>query len=253
MSMADRKLIVGNWKMNGRKADALALVGDLLARIRAQSPRCDLMVCPPSVHIDAVAALAAKSPLGVGGQDCHQAPSGAHTGDVSASMLWDLGCRAVILGHSERRANHGESSALVRAKAVTARAVGLLTIIAVGETLAQRDAGHTLDVVSSQLRESVPEDSDAEDTVIAYEPVWAIGTGRVATAEQVAEVHKAIHAEMKVLMGPKKSDGLRVLYGGSVTPANAKDLLAIDTVGGALVGGASLKADQFWAIAGSCP
>jgi triosephosphate isomerase len=251
--MSDRKLIVGNWKMNGRKSDALALVGDLLKRIQAKAPRCDLMVCPPAIHIDAVAGLVAHTSLAVGGQDCHQAASGAHTGDIAAPMLWDLGCRAVILGHSERRANHGESSALVRAKAVTARAVGLLTIIAIGETLAQRDAGHTIDVVSSQLRESVPEDSDTDNTVIAYEPVWAIGTGRTASVEQVAEVHKAIHAEMKVLMGPKKAAGLRVLYGGSVTPANAQSLLALDTVGGALVGGASLKADQFWAIAEACP
>jgi triosephosphate isomerase len=251
--MAIRKLIVGNWKMNGRKGDALALVGDLAKRIEAHPPRCDLMVCPPAVHLDAVTGLANGTKLAVGGQDCHQAASGAHTGDISATMLWDLGCRAVILGHSERRANHAETDALVRAKAVTARTTGLLTIIAIGETLAQRDAGQTLAVVSSQLKGSVPEESDAANTVIAYEPVWAIGTGRTATVEQVAQVHAAIHAEARLLMGANKVAGLRVLYGGSVTPANAQALLALDTVGGALVGGASLKSDQFWAIAEACP
>jgi triosephosphate isomerase len=251
--MPARKLIVGNWKMNGRKADALALVGDLVKRLGQKPPRCDLMVCPPAAHLDAVASLAAGTALAVGGQDCHQAASGAHTGDISATMLWDLGCKAVILGHSERRANHGETDALVRAKAVTARATGLLTIIAIGETLAQRDAGQTLAVVQSQIRGSVPEDSDADNTVIAYEPVWAIGTGRTATVEQVAEVHAAIQAEAAVLMGPARVAGLRILYGGSVTPANAQALLALKDVGGALVGGASLKADQFWAIAESCP
>jgi len=251
--MSIRKLIVGNWKMNGRKADALALVGDLLKRIGATSPRCDLMVCPPAAHLDAVGGLTAGTMLALGGQDCHQAASGAHTGDIAASMLWDLGCRAVILGHSERRTNHGETDALVRAKAVIARTTGLLTIIAIGETLAQRDAGHALAVVAAQLRGSVPDGSDDGNTVIAYEPVWAIGTGRTATVEQVAEVHAAIHAEAKIVMGANKTAGLRVLYGGSVTPANAQSLLALDTVGGALVGGASLKPDQFWAIAEACP
>ena len=251
--MSARKLIVGNWKMNGRKADALALVGDLLKRIEQSSPRCDLMVCPPAVHLDAVVALATGKALAVGGQDCHSAASGAHTGDIAAPMLADLGCKAVILGHSERRTNHGETDAQVKAKAVTARAAGLLTIIAIGETLAQRDAGQTLAVVASQLKGSVPEGSAAANTVIAYEPVWAIGTGRTASVEQVAEVHAAIHAEAASVIGKEKAAGLRVLYGGSVTPANAQALLALADVGGALVGGASLKADQFWTIAESCP
>ncbi len=248
-----RKLIAGNWKMNGRKADALALTNDLLARLRAERPPCDLLVCPPAVHIDEVAALAKGSALAVGGQDCHMAASGAHTGDTAAPMLADLGCTAVIVGHSERRANHGETDAQVKAKAMAARAAGLLPIIAIGETLAQRDAGQTLAVVASQLKGSVPEGSDAANTVIAYEPVWAIGTGRTATVEQVAEVHAAIRAEAEAVMGAGPAKGLRILYGGSVTPANAQALLALADVGGALVGGASLKADQFWAIALSCP
>ncbi len=251
--MATRKLIVGNWKMNGRKADALALTTDILGRLKRASPRCDLMVCPPAVHVDAVAALAVGSALGVGGQDCHAAPSGAHTGDIAAVMLKDLGCVSVILGHSERRANHGETDAQVRAKANAAHAAGLLAIVAIGETLAQRDAGQTLAVVAGQLKGSLPEWATAENTVIAYEPVWAIGTGRTATVEQVAEVHKAIRREVDTIMGSEKAKGLRVLYGGSVKPANAQGLLALGDVGGALVGGASLKAEQFWAIAEACP
>jgi triosephosphate isomerase len=251
--MSVRKLIVGNWKMNGRKADAVALTNDLLGRMRQASPACDLMVCPPAVHVDAVAALAAGSALGVGGQDCHAAPSGAHTGDIAAPMLKDLGCVSVILGHSERRTNHGETDAQVRAKANAAHAAGLLAIVAIGETLAQRDAGQTLAVVAAQLKGSLPEWTTAENTVVAYEPVWAIGTGRTATVEQVAEVHRAIRHEVEAIMGSDKAKGLRILYGGSVTPANAPALLALEDVGGALVGGASLKGDQFWAIAGACP
>jgi triosephosphate isomerase len=251
--MSARKLIVGNWKMNGRKVDAVALVNDLLSRLRQGPPHCDLMVCPPAVHIDAVAALASGSTLGVGGQDCHAAPSGAHTGDTAAPMLKDLGCVSVILGHSERRTNHGETDAQVRAKANAAHAAGLLAIVAIGETLAQRDAGQTLSVVATQLKGSLPEWATAENTVVAYEPVWAIGTGRTATVEQVAEVHAGIHAEARLIMGADRAKGLRVLYGGSVTPANAQALLALKDVGGALVGGASLKGDQFWAIAQACP
>jgi triosephosphate isomerase (TIM) len=200
-----------------------------------------------------VAALAKGSRLGVGGQDCHAAASGAHTGDIAAPMLADLGCVSVIVGHSERRANHGETDAQVKAKATAARAAGLLPIVAIGETLAQRDAGQTLAVVTSQLKGSLPEGSDAANTVIAYEPVWAIGTGRTATVEQVAEVHAEIKAAAEAVMGAAAARGLRILYGGSVTPANAQALLALADVGGALVGGASLKADQFWQIAQSCP
>ena len=251
--MADRKLIVGNWKMNGTKTAAIALARALVEKSGASAPPCDLMVCPPFVHIDAVGAAVAGSLIALGAQDCHAAASGAHTGDVAAPMLKDMGCAAVIVGHSERRANHGESDAQVRAKATAARAAGLLAIVAIGETLVQRDAGQTLAVVAGQLRGSLPEGAGAADTVIAYEPVWAIGTGRTATAAQVAEVHAAIEAEALAIMGREKAAGLRILYGGSVTPANAKELLALADVGGALVGGASLKADQFWAIAQSCP
>lgn len=246
------KLICGNWKMNGLKADARALASALVGQLGSAAPKCELMVCPPFVHLEAVIAIAAGTRLAVGAQDCHAAASGAHTGDIAASMLKDLGCAAAIVGHSERRTNHGETDAQVKAKATAARAVGLLPIVAIGETLAQRDSGQTLAVLAGQLRGSLPEGSTAANTVVAYEPVWAIGTGRVASVEQVAEAHAAIKAEAVKIMGAGAA-GLRILYGGSVTPANAPALLALADVGGALVGGASLKADQFCAIAQSCP
>jgi len=251
--MATRKLIVGNWKMNGLKADAVALAHALALRVEASPPPCDLMVCPPLAHIDAVVAAVGGSALAVGAQDCHAAASGAHTGDVSAAMVKDLGCSAVILGHSERRTDHGETDAQVHAKAAAAHAAGLIAIVAIGETGAQRDAGQTLAVVAAQLKGSLPQAATAANTVIAYEPVWAIGTGRTPTTAEVADVHAAVRREAALLMGERSAAGLRILYGGSMTPANAKALLALSDVGGGLVGGASLKADQFWSIAQSCP
>ncbi len=251
--MSTRKLVCGNWKMNGLKADSVALVRALAERMAAAPPACDVMVCPPFTAIDRVVAAASGSAIAVGGQDCHAAASGAHTGDISAPMLRDLGCAAVILGHSERRTNHGETDAQVRAKAAAARQAGLVAIVAIGETLAQREAGETLRVVAGQLRGSLPEGASAADTVIAYEPVWAIGTGRTPSPADVAQVHEAILADARAIMGETKSAGLRVLYGGSVTPANAQSFLTLASVGGALVGGASLKADQFWSIIQTCP
>ena len=245
-----RKLAAGNWKMNGLKADGLALAGALRRRAERDPPACDLLVCPPATLLGAVADVLAGSAVALGGQDCHPAPKGAHTGDVSAAMLKDAGCRYVILGHSERRADHAESDAVVRAKVEAARAVGLIAIVCVGETLAQRDAGETLAVVSRQIAGSLPDRLDAAALAVAYEPVWAIGTGRTPTIAQVEEVHAHIRHALAAKLAD--SAAVRILYGGSVKPDNAAALIAAANVDGALVGGASLVADDFWAIARFC-
>lgn len=251
--MSRRPLIAGNWKMNGLKADGLALAQGVAAKLKAEPGiGCDLLVCPPFTLIAAVADAAAGSGLAVGGQDCHAKTSGAHTGDTSPAMLKDAGASYVILGHSERRTDHGETDAQVKAKAVAAHAAGLKAIVCIGETLAQRDAGQTLDVNRTQLRGSLPDGADAANTVIAYEPVWAIGTGRVATPEQAQEVHAAIRAELVNLVGAAEAAKMRILYGGSMKPDNAAQLIALPDVDGGLIGGASLKVDDFWAIAKSC-
>jgi len=247
-----RKLIAGNWKMNGLKADGLALARALVARAAAgDPPDCALAVCPPATLLIPVADTLRGSGIALGAQDCHAEPKGAHTGDLSAAMIKDAGCTYVIVGHSERRADHGETDAVVRAKASAAHAAGLVPILCVGETLAERDAGETLAVVKRQIEGSVPEDLKALQIVIAYEPVWAIGTGRTATAQQVAEVH----AKLRELLKERVKDGAEVpiLYGGSVKSSNALELLGVANVDGALVGGASLDAADFWAIAQSSP
>lgn len=232
------KLAAGNWKMNGLGAD----LDEVRALIAAHpSPHCGVLICPPATLLAPMAAMAKGSAVLLGGQDCHTGASGAHTGDISAAMLADAGARHVILGHSERRADHAESSDLVAAKARAAHAAGLTAIICVGETEAERDAGTTLDVVLTQLRASLPEGATAANTVIAYEPVWAIGTGRTPTLEQIAEVHDALRAN---LPDPEMS----LLYGGSVKPGNAAEIFALSNVDGALVGGASLKAADFGGI-----
>jgi triosephosphate isomerase len=241
-------LIAGNWKMNGRKADGTALAGAIAGG--ARSGAADLLVCPPATLIDAVAAALGDAPVALGGQDCHPEPAGAHTGDVSAEMLADLGCRFVIVGHSERRTDHGEDDATVRAKALAAHRAGLTAIVCVGETEAERDAGRAVEVVSARLQDSVPETAGAHDTVIAYEPVWAIGTGRSASLDDIAEVHGAIRETLRRIR-PDAAEA-RILYGGSVKPDNAQDILGLANVDGALVGGASLKAESFLAIATSC-
>ena len=240
--MAPRKLAAGNWKMNGDLA-ALDQV-DILERDLAGAG-CDVLICPPALLVHPMAAARTKRVL-VGGQDCHSAPSGAHTGDISAEQLRDAGAGHVILGHSERRTDHGESDALVASKAAAAHRAGLVAIICVGESEAQRDAGETLDVITAQLEASLPDGASAADTVIAYEPIWAIGTGRTPTNEQVAEVH----ALMRQLLTKRFADGaeLTLLYGGSVKPGNAPEIFAISNVDGALVGGASLKASDFGPI-----
>jgi triosephosphate isomerase len=243
-----RPLIAGNWKMNGSRAQTEALVQDLKSRLASQPGiAADLLVCPPAPYVTQAATLTAGSGLAVGGQDCHAKQSGAHTGDVSAAMLADAGCRYVIVGHSERRADHGEGSELVAAKATAAHEAGLIAIVCVGETEAERDRGATLDVISSQLEGSVPADAEAANLVIAYEPVWAIGTGRTPTPEDVATVHAHIRGLLKAWF--KDGAEMRILYGGSVKGSNAGSLMHVPEVNGALVGGASLKAEEFWAIA----
>ena len=243
-----RKLIAGNWKMNMLKSDGLALAKAVFDRARGDLP-FDVLICPPM----SLLALVAEMPhtIGVGAQDVAVAPkaAGAFTGDVSAEMVRDLGATHTIVGHSERRAMHHEDDATVRAKAERAIGACLIPVICVGETLAEREAGQALSVVTSQIRGSVPKTATAENCVIAYEPVWAIGTGKVPTTADVAEIHGAIRAELKNILGETIADQMRILYGGSVKPSNAQELLSVPNVDGALIGGASLKIDDFWAIA----
>lgn len=239
-----KKLAAGNWKMNGNRA-ALAEVAALLSAYPA--PDCEMLLCPPNTLLAQMAAMAAGSALHVGGQDCHPKASGAHTGDVSAAMLVDAGASHVILGHSERRADHGESDALVLAKTEAAIAAGLIAVVCLGETEAQRDAGDTLAVIGAQLDGSVPTTATAANLVLAYEPVWAIGTGRTPTLAQIAEVHAFLRVRLTAHIGAEAAK-TRVLYGGSVKPSNAAEIFAVPDVDGALVGGASLKAADFGAI-----
>ncbi len=238
-----RKLAAGNWKMNGLAADLAEL-----AAMAARPPgAAEVLICPPATLIHRAAQVAGAR-IALGGQDCHAAVSGAHTGDVSAAMLADAGARYVILGHSERRADHAETDAAVLAKALAARAAGLVAVVCLGETLADREAGRTLDVVATQLAGSVPEGADGATLVIAYEPVWAIGTGRVPTTGQIAEVHAFLRDRLAQRFGTATAQGIRLLYGGSVKASNAADIFAVADVDGALVGGASLKADDFGPI-----
>jgi triosephosphate isomerase len=247
-----RALIAGNWKMNTLRKDAEALAQVLVDYCRNDGdPGADLLVCPPATMLQAVGAVTDGSAVALGAQDCHAADFGAHTGDINAMMLADLGCSHVIVGHSERRADHGESNALVKSKAAAAHGQGLTAIICVGETLEQRDGGETLAVITDQVTGSLPQDANAENSVIAYEPVWAIGTGRTPVIEQITEVHDHIRALLADYIAD--ADAVRLLYGGSVNPGNAKEILAVGNVNGGLVGGASLKAEDFWAICRSCP
>lgn len=246
-----RPLVAGNWKMNGLRASVDVLKAVQTGYGEGLAGRVDLLVCPPATLIAAFAEAAKGSGVAVGGQDCHAKASGAFTGDLSAEMLADAGATAVIVGHSERRQYHGETSADVRAKAEAARRAGLLAIVCVGETREEREAGKTLDVVREQLRGSLPEGSTARSLVVAYEPVWAIGTGLTPTAADVGEVHALIREELGSLVGAAEQNGVRVLYGGSVKPSNAAELMAVANVDGALVGGASLVAADFLGIAGA--
>ncbi|WP_434051753.1 MAG: triose-phosphate isomerase [Roseibium sp.] len=247
MSAKIKPLVAGNWKMNGLRA-SLAEFHKMKAGLSDEmSDAVETMICAPATLVAALAEIAGKGAPGVGGQDCHPAASGAHTGDVSAEMLKDAGAGAVIVGHSERRTDHGETDADVNEKAQAAWRAGLVAIICVGETETERKAGQALDVVNSQLAGSVPDGATAENSVIAYEPVWAIGTGLTPTAGDVEEMHTAMRKTLTERFGGEGS-AMKLLYGGSVKPANAAELMSVSNVNGALVGGASLKADDFLGI-----
>lgn len=248
MARTCQPLIAGNWKMNGLKADALALAKGVAEGVKQAGWRDrEVLVCPPATLVMAVADAVKGSGVLVGGEDCHAKASGAHTGDISAEMLRDAGASHVIVGHSERRTDHGETDAMVRAKAEAAWRAGLLPIVCIGETLAEREAGKTLGVLETQLKGSVPSGATAATLVVAYEPVWAIGTGKTPTTAEVAAAHAHIRKVLGGLVGDAAA--VRLLYGGSVKGSNAAELLAAGDVDGALVGGASLKADEFLAIA----
>jgi triosephosphate isomerase (TIM) len=240
-----RQIIAGNWKMYGR----LAGVAAYAEAIKAAPAHIDLLICPPFTLLDRFSAALQGSTIALGAQNCHAAPEGAHTGDIAAPMLAEAGAKYVILGHSERRETHGETNAEVKAKAEAAIAAGLIPIICVGETEAQRDAGEAEHVVRSQLAHSLPAHFAG---VVAYEPVWAIGTGRTPTEADVTAMHEAIRAALIAQLG-EGGKAINILYGGSVKPGNAASLLALPEVGGALVGGASLKAEDLLAIASAAP
>ena len=247
--MARKKLIAGNWKMNGLLEDGVALAKGVAQEVKAFGKSdCEFLVCPPFTLLASVKKALRGAKVALGAQDVHFAEKGAHTGDISPLMLKDLGCSYVIVGHSERRADHFETDELVCKKAVAAHAAGLKAVICIGETEAQRDAGKTIEVCSSQILGSVPEDSTAADTVIAYEPVWAIGTGKTATADQAEEVCAFIRATLAKLYGADVAETITVQYGGSMNAKNAAELLSKTNVDGGLIGGASLKAADFTTI-----
>jgi len=249
MATSRRPLVAGNWKMNGLAASAGELK-KIMAGAAELAGRVDLMVCPPATLLAAFVEVARGSAVAIGGQDCHAEAAGAFTGDVSAEMLKDAGATAVIIGHSERRAYHKETDDEVRGKTLAAWRANLLAIVCIGETKFERDAGATLPRIERQLAESLPDGATAQNLVVAYEPVWAIGTGVTPTPVDVAEVHGFIRKRLGLRYGAA-GEGIRILYGGSVKPANAKELMAVANVDGALVGGASLKAEEFLAIAGA--
>jgi triosephosphate isomerase (TIM) len=252
MSPVIRPLIAGNWKMNGLRS-SMAEFEAMLAGASKVAAKADLLVCPPATLIASFAAkLAGSKGLAIGGQDCHPKPSGAHTGDISAEMLADAGASAVIVGHSERRADHGEGDSLVRQKAEAAWRAGLTAIVCIGETQNHRDAGQTLDICRGQLQGSLPEGARADNLVVAYEPVWAIGTGLTPTAKDIEQIHQFIREALSARFN-QEGAGMRILYGGSVKPSNARELMGVANVNGALIGGASLKAADFLAIAADCP
>lgn len=242
-----RQLIAGNWKMNGLVVSGIRLGWAIREGVAAAPPPADLMICPPATLLVALAHVMLGSGVAVGAQDCHPARAGAHTGDISAPMLRDAGASAVILGHSERRNGHGETDALVRAKAEAALAAGLVPIVCVGESWAEREAGQQEAVVAAQLAASLP-DGFADTGIVAYEPVWAIGSGRTPGGEEIAAMHAMIRRTLAARFGAA-AGRVPILYGGSVKAANAAAILALPEVGGALVGGASLDAAEFLAIA----
>ncbi len=246
-----RPLVAGNWKMTGLHSSTAVLAEIRQGYTAGLKSKVDLLVCPPATLIHTFAQMALGSHIAIGGQNCHAKESGAYTGDIAAEMLADLGATYVIVGHSERRQYHGETDADVRAKAEAAHRAGLIAIVCIGETQQEREASETLAVVARQLRGSVPDEATEADLVVAYEPVWAIGTGLTPTAADVAEVHALIRTELKGLVGEGRQNRVRILYGGSVKPSNAEELLSVANVDGALVGGASLAAADFLGIAGA--
>ncbi|PCJ32774.1 MAG: triose-phosphate isomerase [Alphaproteobacteria bacterium] len=239
---APKALVAGNWKMNGLTASKKE-IEKLQSMISENGANCDVLICPPATII----GLLSGKGVEIGAQDCHMNISGAHTGDISALMLKDLGCHYVIVGHSERRSDHGESNDMVKFKAIAAQQQGLAAIICVGESDVERENGETLDVVTAQIKGSIPEEAIVKNTVIAYEPVWAIGTGKTPTADDVAEVHMVIRNLLMDRFGDE-GEMVRILYGGSVKASNAHELMSVLNVNGALVGGASLKAEDFYGI-----
>lgn len=247
MSVKIKPLLAGNWKMNGLRTSQAEFHKMKAGLTDTLADSANVMICPPATLIPALADIAAGSAILVGGQDCHGEKSGAHTGDISAEMLKDAGATAVIVGHSERRTDHGEGDGVVNAKAQAAWRAGLVAIVCVGETEAERKAGQAVSIVQGQLNNSVPDGATAENTVIAYEPVWAIGTGLTPTAQDVEEMHKAMRDNLLSRFSDAGA-AMRLLYGGSVKPANAAELMAVSNVNGALVGGASLKAEDFLGI-----
>lgn len=246
-----KPVIIGNWKMNGLKASVKEIRALDKAVKAAGKLGADMMICPPATLISTLVAAAKGSKIAIGSQDCHMNVSGAHTGDISAEMVRDIGGKAAIVGHSERRTDHAETDAIVLAKAKAAHGAGLTAIICVGETEAERDGGKTIRLIGKQVKGSIPDGATSKNTIVAYEPVWAIGTGRTPTIAEVAEVHKFIRKKLVDRFG---DDGakVRILYGGSMKPANAAELLAIPHVNGGLVGGASLKAKDFFGIISAC-
>ena len=247
-----KSLIAGNWKMNGLRADSMALIEALKAKAAGSAPGCDVLVCPPSILIANAMAAVAGNPITVGGQDCHAEDKGAFTGDIAAAMLADFGCSHVIVGHSERRRDHAENDAQVAAKAAAAHRAGLVAIVCLGESAEEREQGRAAQVVTGQLAGSLPPSANGANTVVAYEPIWAIGTGKVATPGDVAEIHDVLRAELVSIL-ESQGEAVRLLYGGSVNAANAHELLRVPHVNGALVGGASLKPDDFWTIVEAAP
>jgi len=250
MSANRRPLIAGNWKMNGLKKEARQLSSQLARRMsKIKKAPFDMVVCPPFPLLGLVSEVLKGSGVKIGSQDNHADPAGAHTGDTSPELVKNIGCSYAIVGHSERRMDHGESNVVVKAKAEAAIAAGLIAIVCIGETLKQRKAGRTLSTNKKQLVGSLPKGATAKNTVIAYEPVWAIGTGEVATPAQAQEVHAAIRAELANSLGNSEAQKMRILYGGSMKPGNARELISLPDVDGGLIGGASLNAANFWAIA----
>ena len=248
--MARKILIAGNWKMNCHLEDGVCLAKEIATEVKKLGKaECEFLVCPPFTLLTSVKKALRGSKVFLGAQDCHTAEKGAHTGDISPLMLKDVGCSYVLVGHSERRADHMESNELICQKAQALHNAGLKAVICIGETLSERESGKTIDVCTKQIMESVPDNANAANTIIAYEPVWAIGTGKTPTAEEVQETHAAIRKVVAKKLGKSVANKMRLLYGGSVKPSNAANLLALEDVDGALIGGASLKSADFMGIA----